>query len=59
MVTKVMRMTGTGGDIKVTDEMGVELASNRFGIEAIDKGDRVGSDSKSLENEEGTGMAAC
>lgn len=58
-MTKVMRMTGTGGDIRVTGEMGVELASNRFGVEAVDKEDRVGSDSKSLENEEGTGMVAC
>lgn len=32
--------TGTGGDITVTREMGVELASDRVGVEAVDK-DRV------------------
>lgn len=40
VVTKVRRMTGTGGDITVTREMGVELASDRVGVEAVDK-DRV------------------
>lgn len=43
----------------MTGEMGVELASNRFGVETVDKEDRVGSDIKNLENQEGTGMVAC
>lgn len=55
MVTKVMRMTGTGGDIKV----GVELASDRVGVEVVDKEDRAGSDNDSLGHGAGTGMVAC
>lgn len=39
MVTKVTRMTGTSGDIKVTGEMGVELTSDRVWVEAVDKED--------------------
>lgn len=59
MVTKVMRMTGTGGDIKVTREMGVELASDRVEVEVVDKEDRAGSDNDSLGHGAGTGMVAC
>lgn len=58
-MTKVTRKTGTAGDIKVTGKMGVELASDRVRVEAVDKEDRVDSDSNSLGHRDGTGMVAC
>lgn len=59
MGTKVTRMTGTYGDIKVTGELGVELTSDRVGVERVDKEDRAGSDNDSLGHGARTGTVAC